>query len=620
MSQTLFTLMGKIAIDASGATSTINATIDASEDLAAMLGTVATKADSAGDKMNSRSRIGTAAVWLGNTLHTLTNKLGHLAVSVFKSGLDFNANMESYQKQFAALLQNEEQAQKLTAQIQELAKISPLGMEGLAKNAVQLLSSGTELAKIMPTLEMLGNLSLGDTTKMDYIVTAYTQIMNTGKLKAQEINQLINAGVPIIRLLTEYGGEKFADGTWYQEFLNNPKEYYVTAEEVNKAMKAATEEGGDYFQYMFNMMDSYKGQLDRLGEEGKESIGKFMLPFNNVLSAKVFPKISELLGTFGTWAEENTETIGAFANALGDFAVWGLQGLIDGFKYLVEHGPELVETIKGIAQEAGAFFQTIGNIFGFGEKTPLSEKATENPGEKYTENNEYIGAYQDLAGKYAHWTDEQKEVGRAYLQAMMDNPFEEDSFYLGKLSRAQQNVFTNLPLQEQMEFYQDALTNLGEKGLSLEITETWFNEGTESELQSQLDGFSLKIGVAPVLSNIVGGFANLFRGTKPDSINASGLRYVPRDGHIARLHLGEIVLPRHEADAYRRSGGYMDISRLENAINSLSDRVFGIMQQVAMNTAGNQIVCLETGAIVGQTVRQMDTKLGDIATKKGRRN
>lgn len=587
MSQTLFTLMGKIAIDASGATSTINATIDASEDLAAMLGTVATKADSAGDKMNNRSRIGTAAVWLGNTLHTLTNKLGHLAVSVFKSGLDFNANMESYQRQFAALLQNEEQAQTLTAQIQELAKISPLGMEGLAKNAVQLLSSGTELTKIMPTLEMLGNLSLGDTTKMDYIVTAYTQIMNTGKLKAQEINQLINAGVPIIRLLTEYGGDKFADGSWYQDFLENPKDFVIAAEDVHKAMKAATEEGGDYYQYMLTMMDSYKGQLDRLGEEGREAMGKFMLPFNNVLSAKVFPKISELLGTFGTWAEENTESIGAFANALGDFAVWGLNSLIEGFKYLVEHGPELVETIRGIAESAGAFFQTVGSWFGLDEKVEPSS----------------------LEGKYAHWTKQQQDAAKVYLDETLGGRI--PSYSSGTLEAS------GLTDEEITKFKTDIEDVIANYDLNVEILETWFADGTESELQSQLDGYGLTVPVTPVF----GWIGNLFSGgTKEDGSHASGIDYVPRDGYVARLHLGEKVLPRHEADDYRRSNGSMDISRLENAINSLSDRVFGIMQQVAMNTAGSQIVCLETGAIVGQTVRQIDTELGNIATRKGRRN
>lgn len=604
----LFKLLGTIAIDASGATQTIDATIDASEELAEMLGNISKKADDAGDKMNRRSRIGTAAVWLGNTLHSLTSRLGHFTASVIKSGLDFNANMESYQAQFAALLQNTEQAQELVAEIQELAKISPLGMEGLAENAVQLLSAGTELTEILPTLEMLGNLSLGDSTKMDYVVTAYQQIMNTGKLKAQEIYQLINAGVPIIRLLTEYGGEKFADGTWYQAYLNDPKEFYVTAEEVHNAMKAATAEGGDYYNYMFKMMDTYKGQLDRLGEEGKESIGKFMKPFNDVLSSKVFPKISELFGSFGTWASENTEAIGVFAEALGDFAVWALQGLIDGFKYLVENGPELVKTIKDIVDSILPALQTLGSWFGFGTK--------DNQGD-YVANalaNADKTAYQKYAGKYTGLTEDQRDAAWYYALAAAGN--HNTAPELQALRDAGLDDAAVIAIQE------DVSAALASGEYTADNIHALFEPAAEADLQKQLDGYDLEVDVKLNLggfANRIGNFFNLFGGNQAEGSHASGLRYVPHDNYLANLHLGETVLPRNEADAYRR-GGNVDNSILVNAINALSDRVYGIMQQVAINTGMGQTIVLDSGAVVGQTVRQMDTQLGAIATRKGRRN
>lgn len=602
----LFKLVGKIVIDASGATQTIDATIDASEDLAEMLGSVSREADDAGEKLSSRGKIGASAVWLGNTLHTLTNKLGRFAVDAIKSGLDFNANIESYQKQFAALLQNEEQAQKLTAEIQELAKISPLGMEGLAKNAVQLLSAGTELAEIMPALEMLGNLSLGDTTKMDYIVTAYTQIMNTGKLKAQEINQLINAGVPIIRLLTEYGGEKFADGTWYQDFLNNPKEFYVTAEEVNNAMKAATQEGGDYFNYMFNMMDTYKGQLDRLGEEGKEAMGKFMSPFNEVLASKVFPQISQLLSDFGTWASENAEKIGEMAEALGEVALMGIQALIDGIKYLAEH-PEVIEALKGTILAIAEVLQGIGVFLGIGK---------EERQESYVEqaiSNEEPSAYQKYAGKYAGLAENQRDAAWDYAIAVAGNHDATPELH------ALQSV--GLDPDAVIAIQEDVSAALASGEFTADNIHALFEPAAETDLQGQLNGYSLKVNVSPVLANFVSGVANLFGGAKAEGSHASGINYVPHDNYLANLHIGEKVLPRNEADEYRRSGGSgTDTSSLISAINSLSDRVSSIMQQVATNTATGTSVYLDSGVLVGQLTPSIDNKLGTITTRKGRRN
>ena len=99
---------------------------------------------------------------------------------------------------------------------------------------------------------------------------------------------------------------------------------------------------------------------------------------------------------------------------------------------------------------------------------------------------------------------------------------------------------------------------------------------------------------------------------------ASGFRYVPYDNFRANLHMGEMVLPRHEADEYRR-GGSMDNSGLIHAINALSDRVTAIMQQVAANTAGGQNVVLDTGILVGQMAPRLDAQLGTLTARKERR-
>lgn len=667
MSQTLFTLVGKIAIDTTEATAAIDDTVDASEDLADSLGAVATKADTAGDKMGSSSKVGAAAVWLGNTLHTLTVKAGQLAVNLVKLGLDYNSNMEQYQKQFEALLQSEEKAKTLTAEIQKLAKVSPLGMEGLAKNAVQLLSAGTELSDIVPVLEMLGNLSLGDTNKMDSIVTAYTQIMNTGKLKAQEINQLINAGVPLVRLLTEYGGEKFADGTWYQEFLNNPQDFVIAADDVHNAMKAATEEGGQYYRYMDNMMDTYSGQLDRLGEEGKETVGKFLNPFNQVLSSKVFPKISELFSSFGTWADENTGSIEVFAEAVGDFAVWAIQGLIDGMKYLVEHGPEIVATIKSIVEAIIPVLQSVGTglskLFGTYED-PVKNKGELLTREDFEDPNSIFYkltpeqkaaaldnevTQRDPTGKYAHWTEEQKEVARKYAISRASDPWALDE---ERLTLQEADVFNTINRNERKQFMGD-LDNLQEDGiLTVEIAEALLSDGAVKDMQDQVNNVLLTAPVTPVLTGL-GNFAtslfswgtsstpegsytidqgaaneNLFKSLNgmdsteqvvyTDGSHASGLRNVPYDGYISELHLGEAVLPRNEAEAYRsgKSGSASSTGALETALNSL----ISLTQQLVNNTASGNSVYLDTGVLVGQLTPGIDSKLGTLTSRKERRS
>ena len=99
--------------------------------------------------------------------------------------------------------------------------------------------------------------------------------------------------------------------------------------------------------------------------------------------------------------------------------------------------------------------------------------------------------------------------------------------------------------------------------------------------------------------------------------HANGLDFVPRDGYLARLHYGETVLNRANADAWRSGTmGSAEVGRLETAINGLS----GLMQQIVANTRGGQQIILDSGVLVGQLAPRMDEQLGTISGRKGRRN
>ena len=332
----LFELFGIISIKTSGANEDIDETMGKAKELGEALGGVGAEADNTSKKLKTGSKFDSGAVWLGNTLSKLSEAAAKVVYNLGKIGFGFNTSMESYQYQFESLIGDADKASKLIADLQELAKISPLGMEGLANNAVTLLNTGTELADILPTLEMLGNLSLGDTNRMQSVVRAYTQILGKGGLMAQEMYQLGDAMVPIVEIMTKYGGERYADGSWYQQKMADPT-FKIPAEDMVKAFTAATAEGGKWHDYMLVIMDSFAGQADRLGEESKETLGAFFEPFFEVAKSDVLPRLFESLGTFRIWVEENKDGISQIANALGTIATNSFDSLLSFFSWCVEN-------------------------------------------------------------------------------------------------------------------------------------------------------------------------------------------------------------------------------------------------------------------------------------------
>lgn len=330
----LFELFGTISINSSVANQTIDDTMAKVSGLKGEMEGAEKQSDKTNKIFGKGGTLNSAAVLVGNLYTKAAAVVSKVGTALVKTGFGFDASMEAYRNQFEALLGDADKAKQLVADLQTLAKVSPLGMEGLANNAVSLLNTGTALADIVPTLETLGNLSLGDSNKMGSVVRAYTQILSKGQLMAQEMYQLGDAGVPIREIMTLYGGERYADGSWYQAKMSDPK-YTIPAEDMAKAFQAATSEGGKWQDYMFKMMDTWNGQVDRMGEEGKETLGAFFQPFFD-MAKEVLPKLAESLGQFRTWVEENKDDIEAFANTVGVVLKGGFDLLLETVKLLTE--------------------------------------------------------------------------------------------------------------------------------------------------------------------------------------------------------------------------------------------------------------------------------------------
>lgn len=628
----LFKLVGRILIENAEAISAIDDTIDKAQGLSNTLSGVSEGVESTGRSMGKSGKFGAATVWMGNMFTRLTEKGIALGKFIGKTGFGFNANMEAYQNQFASLLGDADKAAQLVSDLQLLAKISPLGMEGLANNAVTLLTTGTELADIIPTLEMLGNLALGDANKMASVVRAYSQIMSKDALMAQEMWQLSDAGVPIIEIMTKYGGERYADGNWLMEKLSD-KDYVIPAEHFLKAFRGAVAEGGKWHNYMYNMMDTWLGQTDRLGEEGKETLGAFMQPFFDMAKSNVLPGLTESLEKFGTWASENQDTLRVMAEGLGNFAKVSFDAVLSAFQWITENGNAVALAITGIAT-AMALAAGSAHPYAYAVTAIVSAlammKSANADGDAY---NGFFNKFSDEElQKLQAWVDavnECREAEAAFAQNQEDMNLMND--WLSKQSKRDElfkeaNAIEGLIAAYKAwnsgqagnageDFYFDVLPKVSEDGEgivqtalnSMELEATVKMDADTSHLQHQVNQAKLTAYV----DTVVGGSGH--ENTRMHS-HATGLVRVPYDGYLARLHKNEAVLTSGEAALWRSGMG--NTGRME----AMLGQMMTIMQQVAANTAGGHQVVLDSGVLVGQIAPQMDARLGTFSARKGRGN
>lgn len=627
----IFKLVGRIVISNQEANESIDETTEKAKGLSETLQGTGGEADNASRQLGSSGKLSSASVWLGNMFTKLTEKGIAFGKFIGKTGFGFDAAMEAYRNQFEALIGDADKAHKLVDDIQLLAKVSPLGMEGLANNAVTLLNSGTKLADIIPTLEMLGNLSLGDTNKMNSVVRAYTQILSKGQLMAQEMYQLGDAGVPIREIMTQYGGPRYADGEWYAQKMKDPT-YKIMAEDMVAAFQKATDEGGKWHDYMFKMMDTWLGQTDRMGEEGKESLGAFMLPFFDMAKSDVLPRLSDSLAGFGTWVSENQGTLEKMADATGKLVTGGFDMMIGTFTWMMENGEATAVAIGTIATA-----MTVGAISAHPYAAAVLAVAAGLAMLKSAPDDPYIKQFdgfssQDLQTmqEYVDAMNAVKKAETAYLEDSSEANFNAHQSAVEMEKMAKDKAMAIEGLISAYNTWHSGQANYMQDGMYLDVP-LKVADGSEAVIQGEVDGMNIESLVnmiadtsglqAAVNATNLTAYVNTIPistqaagAVKVDGSHATGIWRVPRDGYIARLHADETVLDSTDATAYRamQTGG--GTGRLEGMMAQL----ISLTQQL-VSSSGRQVV-LDSGVLVGQLAPALDAQLGTISRRKGRRN
>lgn len=194
----------------------------------------------------------------GNMIADFAKKASEELAKVVKSGIDYNASMESYLTNFKVMLGNEEQAAAKLSELRKMAASTPFALSDLTEGTQTLLQFGIAADDTTGVLQRLGDISLGNADKLQTLVRAYGKMSSAHKVTLENVNMMIDAGFNPLNQICEATGESMSD--LYKRISDGS----VSFEELQYAVQAATSEGGQFYNGMLEASQTFSGRMSTL--------------------------------------------------------------------------------------------------------------------------------------------------------------------------------------------------------------------------------------------------------------------------------------------------------------------------------------------------------------------
>ena len=215
-------------------------------------------------------------------------------VASAKAGFEFNSQMELMLMRWTNITGSAEKGQQMVDMFRKITKETALTTEQISSFANRLLQAGIPVDDLESKLMGLANVQAKyglSNEEAQRFVLGFTQALSKGKLQAEEMNQMLEAGVPIYQILQDEFG-------WTREELHGlGKDSEKTAqalEFLNGEFLEGTEYIDDYSQTMTGVINRFKDAW---------------VAFSGAVQEGAFDRIKIELQSFSGYLEAVTEDI-----------------------------------------------------------------------------------------------------------------------------------------------------------------------------------------------------------------------------------------------------------------------------------------------------------------------
>ena len=264
----------------------------------------------------------------GQMIADFAKKAASELSNVVKSGLEYNASMQSYLTNFKVMLGSEEQAAEKLAEIRKMAASTPFSLDDLTDGTQTLLQFGIAVDDTTGVLQQLGDISLGNADKLQTLVRAYGKMSSAQKVTLENVNMMIDAGFNPLNQICTATGESMAD--LYKRISDGK----VSFAELESAVASATSQGGQFYNGMLEASQTFSGRMSTLKDNVSaltgeltgglfEALGELVVKVNEAAVSLLDDeeKMSQLKDTLGNLASVVTAAGAAFVAYKGYLAL-----------------------------------------------------------------------------------------------------------------------------------------------------------------------------------------------------------------------------------------------------------------------------------------------------------
>lgn len=179
---------------------------------------------------------------------------------------EVTAEFELQRVSLGAIIQDQTRANQLFSEIKAFALKSPLKILDLTKYTKQLAAYRFETDKLFDTTKRLADVSVGLGVDYGRILLAYGQTKSATYLRAAELRQYTESGIPLLELLAEKFSKLEGQMVSTEEVMDKISKRMVTFSMVEDVFKDMTDAGGMFYNMQEKQSQTLYGMWAKMGD------------------------------------------------------------------------------------------------------------------------------------------------------------------------------------------------------------------------------------------------------------------------------------------------------------------------------------------------------------------